>query len=266
MVNILSDSHCHLNYPALAKQRDDVIERARAAGVMRILTAATTMRDFSGVLETTRAYGGVVCSVGVHPHHCAEEGERVTAKDLVRFADDPKVVAIGETGLDYFYDYAPRDEQQRNFREHLRAAKATGLPIIVHTREAEEDTLGILQEEGISKGVLHCFSSKRFLAEAALQMGLYVSFSGMITFGKSEELRNIARAIPLDRLLVETDAPYLAPEPFRGKLCEPAHVVYTARRLAEVKGLAFDEIAQKTTENFLALFGEKIDELPELGK
>jgi TatD DNase family protein len=258
---MLIDSHCHLNYPALAKQRDDVLGRARGAGVMRMLTACTTLKSFAECRDIASAYDDVFCSVGVHPHHCAEDGERVTAKDLIKLADDPNVVAVGETGLDYFYDYAPREEQHRNFREHIRAAIAIGLPLIIHTRDAEDDTLRILLEEGAGKGgklnaVMHCFSSRRELAEEALKLGFYISFSGMLTFNKSEGLRTIARDIPLDRLLVETDAPYLAPEPFRGKLCEPAHVVYTAQKLAELKNVSYDEIAAQTTANFFRLFSK----------
>jgi len=258
---MIADSHCHLDYPALAKQLDAVLARAHQAGVTRMLTACTSMKSFPGVLETAEAHQNVVCSVGVHPHHCAEEGERVTAENLAKLAENRKVVAIGETGLDYFYDRAPREEQHRNFREHLRAAVTTGLPVIVHSREAEDDTLQMLREcregEGGSslRGVMHCFSSRRHLAEAAFDMGFYISFSGILTFAKSEELRSIARDVPLDRLLVETDAPYLAPEPLRGKLCEPAYVVYTARRLAELKDVSYEEIAARTTGNFFTLFG-----------
>ncbi|MDD5586408.1 MAG: TatD family hydrolase [Alphaproteobacteria bacterium] len=256
---MLVDSHCHLNYPALAKQRDEIVARARQAGVVRLLTANTTMKSFSEVREAAASYDDVFCSAGVHPHHCAEEGESVTAADLVKLTNDEKIVAIGETGLDYFYDYAPREEQHRNFREHIRAAIASGLPLIVHSRDAEEDTIRLLQEEGKGrggklKGVMHCFSSKRELAEEALKLGFYISFSGILTFGKSEGLRTIARDIPLDRLLVETDAPYLAPEPYRGKLCEPAFVAHTARKLAEVKNVSYDEIAAQTTANFFRLF------------
>ena len=217
------------------------------------------MKSFADTLDCADTYNDVVCSVGVHPHHCVEEGELITADDLLKFTDNPKVVAIGETGLDYFYDFAPRDEQQRNFREHIRAAVRSSLPLIVHSREAEEDTMKLLREEGAGqggklKGVMHCFSSKRLLADEALMLGFYISFSGIITFKKSEELRAMARDIPLDRLLVETDAPYLAPEPYRGKLCEPAYVTNTARVLAEIKGVAFEDMARQTTDNFFRLF------------
>jgi len=256
---MLIDSHCHLDYPALAKQRDAVMGRAKDADVGLMLNACTTMKKAASVLETAASYDEVVASIGVHPHHCAEEGESVTDGDLLKLTEHPKIVAVGETGLDYFYNYAPKEEQQRNFREHIRAAMKTNLPLIVHSRDAEEDTLSIMKEEGSGqggklKGVMHCFSSKRFLAEEALKLGFYISFSGILTFKKSEELRAIAGDIPLDRLLVETDAPYLAPEPYRGKLCEPAHVVYTARALADVKGVSYESMAAQTTENFLKLF------------
>ncbi len=258
---MLIDSHCHLDYPALKKQADAVVTRARESGVVRMLNAATKMRFFPETLATANAFDDVFCSVGVHPHHCAEEGETVTEQDLLKLTGHPKVAAIGETGLDYFYDFAPRDAQQRNFRDHIAAARKSGLPLIVHSRDAEEDTINLLKEGregqgGELRGVMHCFSSKRVLAEEALKLGFYISFSGILTFKKSEELREIARDVPLDRLLVETDAPYLAPEPYRGKLCEPAYVTNTARVLAEVKGVSFDEICHATTANFFSLFNK----------
>jgi len=256
---MIIDSHCHLNYPALAKQRDAVVARARAAGVRRIVCAATSMKSFAETREAAAAYDDVYCSVGVHPHEASADGEAITADDLVKYADDPKVVGFGETGLDYFYDHSPRDMQQHCFREHIRAAMATGLPLIVHSRDAEDDTIRILNEERAGQGdkltgVMHCFSSRRVLAEEALAMGFYISASGILTFKKSEELRAIFRDVPMDRLLVETDAPYLAPEPFRGKICEPAYVVHTAKVLANVKGVSTDEIAAQTTANFFRLF------------
>lgn len=258
---MLIDSHCHLNYPALVKQRDAVVARAREAGVEKLLCACTMMKGFNEILDAAKAYGEVVGSVGVHPHHCTEEGEVVTARDLLKYTSDPKVVAIGETGLDYFYNYASPEEQQRNFREHILAATQTGLPLIVHSRDAEEDTIKLLNDGrdgqgGTLKGVMHCFSSQRVLADEALKIGFYISFSGIITFKKSEELRAIAKDVPLDRLLVETDAPYLAPEPYRGKLCEPSYVTNTARVLAEVKGVSYEEICRNTTENFYRLFSK----------
>jgi TatD DNase family protein len=257
---MLVDSHCHLDYPALAKDREGVLTRARAAGVVRMVNIGTTRRDFDQVRATAEKYDDVYCSIGVHPHHAADEGENLATDDLLKLAAHPKVVGIGETGLDYYYNHAPVDAQQDSFRRHIHAGIAAGLPIIVHSREAEDDTVRILREEGAQgkkpTGVMHCFSSRRPLAEGALELGFYISLSGILTFKKSEELRSIVRDVPLDRLLVETDSPFLAPEPFRGKVCEPAYVANTARVLAEVKGVAPEEIARQTTENFFRLFSK----------
>lgn len=257
---MLIDSHCHLDYPALVKDRAGVLARAREAGIGRMVNISTTKKDFDAVRATAEAHEDVYCSVGAHPHHVNESGQNFTTEELVELAAHPKVVGIGETGLDYYYDHAPRDEQQESFRAHIRAGLETGLPIIVHSREAEEDTARILREEGqgarTPTGVLHCFSSRRVLAEEALALGFYVSLSGILTFKKSQELRDIVRDVPLDRLLVETDSPFLAPEPYRGKICEPAYVVNTARVLAGVKGVSEDEIARRTTENFFRLFSK----------
>lgn len=273
---MLVDSHCHLEFPALCVDRDAVIDRARKAGVGRMVTIATTIKGFKEVCEIANQYDDVYCSVGVHPHHVSEEGEAVTADDLVVLACNNKVVGIGETGLDYFYNHAPHEAQQRSFREHVRACITTGLPLIVHSRDAEEDTIKILNEERAGQGgdscascsvhrvasrpplsgVMHCFSSRRVLAEEALAMGFYISVSGMITFKKSVELREIIKDIPLERLLIETDSPYLAPEPFRGKDCEPAYVVHTAKMLAELMGVSMAEISERTTENFFRLFNK----------
>ncbi len=254
---MLVDSHCHLDFPALSKQQKDVLERARAAGVARFVNVCTALRDFDAVRKTAEAHEDVFCSFGVHPHHTAEEGEDVSVERIMELTKHPKVIALGETGLDYFYDKSPRDKQQETFRRHIRASKATTLPLIIHSREAEEDTLRLLTEEGQAiSGVLHCFSSRRFLAEEGLKRGLYVSFSGILTFNKSEELRAIARDVPLDRLLIETDAPFLAPQPYRGKTCEPAYVAETARVLADIKGLSFEAMARQTTDNFYRLFSK----------
>lgn len=257
---MLVDSHCHLDYPALAKDREGVVARARQAGVGRMVNISTTRKDFEQVRATAEQFEDVYCTVGVHPHHVADEGENLTAEDLIKLAAHPKVVGIGETGLDNYYKDGPREQQAHSFREHIRAGIATGLPIIVHSRDAEEDTARILREEGAAGkkpiGVLHCFSSRRILAEEALALGFYISLSGILTFKKSEELRNIARDVPMDRLLVETDAPFLAPEPYRGKICEPAYVANTARVLAEIKGVSPEEVARQTTENFFHLFSK----------
>ncbi|MGE3622418.1 MAG: TatD family hydrolase [Bdellovibrionales bacterium] len=254
---MLVDSHCHLDYPAL-KDREGVLARARSAGVVRIVNIGTTRREFGAVQATAQAIPEVYCTFGVHPHHVHEDGENLSEDDIAAGGRGEKVVGIGETGLDYYYNHAPREIQQESFLRHIRAAMKLDLPIVVHSREAEEDTIRILREEatggGKPRGVMHCFSSKRILAEEALDIGFYISLSGILTFKKSEELRAIVRDVPLDRLLVETDSPYLAPEPFRGKPCEPAHVVHTARVLAQVKGVTEEEIARRTTENFFRLF------------
>lgn len=256
---MLIDSHCHLDYPALAKEQQAVVARARAAGVVRMLTISTHLSKAAQVKAVAETYDDVYCTVGTHPHHAGEDEEAATVEDILRAADHPKVVGIGETGLDYFYDKSPRAVQQEGFCAHIRACLATDMPIIIHSRDAEEDTIRMIREEtqgreGALRGVLHCFSSGRILAEQGLELGLYISLSGILTFKKSEELRAIARDVPLDRLLVETDAPFLAPEPYRGKICEPSYVVQTAKVLAEVKGVSMQEIEQRTTENFYRLF------------
>jgi len=256
---MLVDSHCHIDYDPLGEDKAGVVARARAAGVGRMLNIGTTREDFPQICKTAEAFEDVWCTVGVHPHHVSEEGESLTTQDIIALANHPKVVGIGETGLDYYYDHSPRDMQQKSFREHLRACMALNLPAVIHSREAEEDTAKILREEsagGKLTGVMHCFSSRRVLAEDALKLGFYISLSGILTFKKSQELRDIARDIPMDRLLVETDSPYLAPEPFRGKPCEPAYVVHTAKVLAEIKKVSPEEIARLTTENFFRLFGK----------
>ena len=250
---ILVDSHCHLDYPQLA-DREAVLSRARAAGVARMVNIGTTRREFASVQATAENYDDVFCSFGVHPHHVAEEGEEVTTEEIVAATKHPKVVGIGESGLDFYYDKAPRDKQEESFRRHIRAARQTGIPLIIHSRDAETDTIRILKEEGDVPAVLHCFSSKRVLAEEGLKLGLYVSLSGILTFKKSQELRDIVRDVPLNRLLVETDSPYLAPEPYRGKPCEPSYVARTAQALADIKGVSLEEIARITTENFFRLF------------
>ena len=254
---MLVDSHCHLDFPDFAEERDEVVARAMRSGVGRMITISTHLSRFDRIQALAEAYPEVYCSVGVHPHNAGEELAGVSVERLVELARRPKVVGIGESGLDYYYDKSPRPAQAESFRLHCRAARETGLPIIVHTRDAEEDTAQILAEEGAGRGlrgVLHCFSSGRALAEKALELGFYISFSGIVTFRNSDELRAIARDIPLDRLLVETDAPYLAPVPKRGKRNEPAFVVHTAAVLAEAKGVAPDMLARATTENVLRLF------------
>ena len=253
---MLVDSHCHLDFPDLATQREAVLAHAEGAGVGLMLTISTRVRRFSDLLEIVEPHGNVFCSIGTHPHHAAEERD-ITLDEIVKFTRHPKVVAIGEAGLDYHYDNSPRDDQERGFRTHIAAARQTRLPLVIHARDADEDIAGILEEEtarGAFPFVLHCFTGGAELARRGLALGGYVSFSGVVTFKNSEALRDIAKDVPLDRLLVETDAPYLAPEPLRGRTNEPANVAYTAKRLAAVRGVSEAEIAAATTDNFFRLF------------
>ena len=253
---MLVDSHCHLDYLAQDGDLDDVVDRARRAGIGRMLTICTKISEFNLVTDIAATYDDVWCSVGIHPHNVATE-EPVTAEALIDLARGSRVAGIGETGLDYFYDNSPREDQRRSFRAHIAAARETELPLIVHTRDADEDTAGILEDEyakGAFRGVIHCFSTGRQLAERAVKIGFYISLSGILTFKKADELRDTVRALPIERLLVETDAPYLTPTPNRGKRNEPAYVVHTAARLAALKDLAPEALAKTTTDNFFALF------------
>jgi TatD DNase family protein len=255
---MLVDSHCHLDFPDFADELDAVVARARAAGIGRIVTISTRVAKHAGLIAIAERFPDVFCSVGTHPHNAHEELD-VTAADLVARARHPKVVAIGEAGLDYHYDYSPRDAQERGFRTHIAAARETGLPLVIHAREADDDVARILEEEtgkGAFPAVLHCFTGGRDLAMRAIALGLSISFTGIVTFKNSADLRGIAAELPADRILVETDAPYLAPGKFRGKRNEPAYVVETAKVLAETRGIAFDEIARQTTENFFRLFSK----------
>ncbi len=255
---MLVDSHCHLDFPDFDGERDVLVRRASAAGIARMVTISTRVRNFPQVLAIAEQYDEVYCSVGTHPHNAAEETD-VTAEDLLGHASHPKVVAIGEAGLDYHYDKSPRDLQMRGFLVHIEAARRTGLPLVIHARNADEDVERTLEEE-MGKGafpfILHCFSSGRELARVGVALGGYISFSGILTFKNSEELRSIAAEVPRDRLLVETDAPYLAPVPMRGKRNEPSYVVYTAAILAGTTGETPEEIAKTTTDNFFRLFSK----------
>lgn len=255
---MLVDSHCHLDFPDFAEERAAIVARALAAGIGRMVTISTRVKRFQQILEIAEAFSEVYCSVGTHPHNAAEELD-VTAEELVRLSDHPKVVAIGEAGLDYFYDRAPREAQAQGFRTHIAAARRTGLPLVIHSRDADGDMAAILEEEtgkGAFPFILHCFSSGRRLAEVGVALGGYVSFSGILTFKNSTELRAIAADVPRERLLVETDAPYLAPIPHRGKRNEPAYVANTAKVLAETIGVSEAEIADITTENVFRLFAK----------
>lgn len=255
---MLVDSHCHLDFPDFAEERAEVVARARQAGVERMVTISTRVRKFDQIREIAETFDEVYCSVGTHPHNAAEEPD-VTAGDLVRLSRHPKVVAIGEAGLDYHYDHAPREVQARGLRTHIAAARETGLPLVIHARSADEDMAAILEEE-MGKGafpfVLHCFSSGRRLAEVGVALGGYVSFSGILTFRNSQDIRDIAASVPQNRLLVETDAPYLAPIPHRGKRNEPAYVAHTAAVLAETIGVDSAEVRRLTTDNFFCLFSK----------
>lgn len=256
---MLVDHHCHLDFAQFADDRAGVIERARTAGVGVIVTICTRVKRFPEILAIAQAHDNVFCSVGTHPHQADEETE-VTTADLVGLAAHPKVVAIGEAGLDYYYKKSAPANQSESFRRHIRAARETGLPLEIHTRDADEDTARILAEEHAAGGafpaILHCFTGGAELARRAVELGLYVSFSGVVSFKKSEALREVARAVPLDRLLVETDAPFLAPEPYRGKTNEPAFVVHTAAALARVHDVTPDRFAAATTANFFRLFSK----------
>lgn len=253
---MLIDSHCHLDFPDFEAERDAIVARARHAGIGLMVTISTRARQFDRIRAIAEAYPNVFCSVGTHPHNAGEE-EGIEAGELIRLAEHPKVVAIGEAGLDYFYDKAPRAAQAAGFRIHIAAARETGLPLVIHARDADDDIAEILRDEtgkGAFPFILHCFSSGRALAETGVELGGYVSFSGILAFKKSEELRSIARDLPRDRLLVETDAPYLAPPPHRGKRNEPAFVAHTAAVLADAIGVSEAEVAEITTENAFCIF------------
>lgn len=257
------DSHCHLNNNRLRNQKGEpasVIAAARAAGVDGMLTICCRVREELAELTTiARANENVWCTIGTHPHDAGQDAEKaINLDELIALAQsDSKIVGIGESGLDYFYNHSPVDDQQESFRKHIRACIATDLPLVVHARDADEDIIRIIREEGAGtnlRGVMHCFSSGRAMGEAALEFGFYISFSGIVTFKKSTELQDFARAVPADRILVETDAPYLAPEPHRGAVNEPALVVHTGEFVAALRGTDSKTMAQQTTENFFRLF------------
>jgi len=255
---MLVDSHCHLDFPDFADDLDGVVARARAVDIGRIVTISTRVAKHAGLIAIAERFPDVFCSVGTHPHNAHEELD-VGAADLVARARHPKVVAIGEAGLDYHYDLSPRDAQEQGFRAHIAAARETGLPLVIHAREADADMARILEEEtrrGAFPAVLHCFTGGRDLAMRAIALGLSISFTGILTFKKSDDLRAIAAELPAERILVETDAPYLAPGKFRGKRNEPSFVVETARTLAQVRGVSAEDIARQTTENFFRLFAK----------
>jgi TatD DNase family protein len=255
---MLVDSHCHLSHPDLADDVDAVVEQARAAGVGAMLNICTRLDEFVAVRGIAEQCADIYCSVGVHPHE-ASDHRYLTAAHLGELAAHPRVVAIGETGLDYYYDNSPRKEQVARFSTHCQAARETGLPLVVHSRDADDETASILAEAaatGSIGGVIHCFTGSPRLAQAALDLGFYISFSGILTFKKADDLRAIATTVPLDRLLVETDAPYLAPAPMRGQRNEPAFVTHTAAALAQLRGISSEALHECTTANFFRLFAK----------
>jgi TatD DNase family protein len=242
---LLTDTHCHLDFPDFATDLEGIVARARAAGVHRLVTISTRVRKAAVYQSLAEHFENVFFSIGTHPHNAAEEPD-ISLETLLRMSEHPKCVAIGEAGLDYHYDKSPRDLQAQSFRLQIAAARITGLPLVIHARAADDDMIAILEEEmakGSFSAILHCFSSGALLAQVGLKLGLYLSFSGILTFKNSADLRSIAAETPLDRLLVETDAPYLAPVPHRGKTNEPAFTAHTAQILAEVKGLSLTEMA-----------------------
>ena len=251
------DSHCHLDYPGLAAEVDDVVARATAAGVTTLLTIATRLSSFATVLDLADRFPGVWVASGVHPHQAADEPGALKPEPFIANAQHPKVVAIGECGLDYFYDKSPRDVQAASFRAQLEAARQAGLPFIVHTRDADADTAAILDEaaaKGTRAGVIHCYSTSPALGHKAVAQGLHLGLGGILTFKRSDELRATVRALPKERILLETDSPYLAPMPYRGKRNEPAYIPYVAAVLAELWDTDTAEVARITTENFFRLF------------
>ena len=255
---MLIDSHCHLNYKGLVEEQGAVLDRARQSGVTAMLNISTRESEWRDIVATAEREKDVWASIGIHPHE-ADAHPDVDLGKLVEEAAHPRVVAIGETGLDYYYDHSDRERQRQSFRTHIHAARETGLPIIVHTRDAEEDTAEIMAEEmeqGAYSGVIHCFTASEDFAQKALALGLYISISGIVTFKNAKDLKETAAKLPSDRLLVETDAPFLAPVPHRGKTGEPAFVTDTARYLAELRGEEYEQLCETTARNFYQLFSK----------
>ncbi len=252
------DSHCHLDYEGLAENLPDVIARSEAAGVGLMLSISSRVKKFDTILKIAQDNPTIYCTVGTHPHNAHEELD-ISVSDLVKLTKHERVVGIGEAGLDYHYDLSPRDAQMQGFRNHIAAARETGLPLVIHTRMAEDDTARVLEDEmgkGAFKAVLHCFTSQQWLAERGVELGLYVSFSGILTYKNADDLRATAKALPADRILVETDAPFLAPVPFRGRSNEPSFVAKTLEELARVRLVSRDDMAKQTSDNFFALFSK----------
>lgn len=255
---MIVDSHCHLNFPEMVEDLPAILERAAAVGVSHMVCICSYIDEFAAIRAMAEAHDNIFCSVGVHPHD-AGRAEPVTLDQLLELSSHPKVIGIGETGLDFFYDKSPRDIQEINFRVHIQAARETGLPIIIHTRDADQKTMEILTEEyekGPFPGLIHCFTAGADLARMALDIGFYISFSGIVTFNNAGDLRDIAKTVPLDRILVETDAPFLAPVPERGKRNEPAFVVHTAAKVAELLGQTPEDMARISSDNFFTAFAK----------
>ena len=255
---MLVDSHCHLDFPKLAEDREGVLARAEEAGVKVMQTISTKLSRFPEILKIAEAHENVWCSVGVHPHSADQEGP-ASADPLLNHVNHPKVIGVGEAGLDYFHKNSTPANQAAGFRAHIEAARQSGLPLIVHTRDADEDTLAIMKDElsrGRYEAVIHCYSSSPALGYEAVELGFYLGLGGILTFKRSEELRETVAKVPLDRILLETDSPYLAPEPYRGKKNEPAYVAFVAAKLAEVKQVSVGEIETATTDNFFRLFNK----------
>lgn len=257
------DSHCHLTHDKFGGLTpENLVENALKSGVEGMLTISCRIHDeFPHILQTTKQFKNVWCTVGTHPHDAGKDTEKkISQSEIVKIANsDPKIIGIGETGLDYFYNHSSREDQDASFRKHIRACIETGLPMVVHARDADEDIIKTIKEESAGQkltGVMHCFSSGAKMAEQALDLGFYISFSGIVTFKKATELQDIARKVPLDCLLAETDAPYLAPEPYRGKVNQPAYVSHTGKKLAELHNIAGEEMARHTSENFFRLFSK----------
>jgi len=258
MSNKIVDSHCHLNFPQFKDKLDEIVNRALDKGVSKMLTISTKLNEISNLEDISKTYSEVYNSVGIHPHECKNYKD-LCLEDLLKYTKNPKCIGIGESGLDFYYENSPKELQIELFKIHIEAARKSFLPLIVHTRAADSETIEILQNEmkrGKFAGLIHCFSTTRELAEKAIDLGFYISLSGIITFNKSNELRNIVKELPLNRLLVETDAPYLTPEPYRGKCNEPSYVVHTAKYLANIMNVDIDTVANKTTENFNKLFNK----------
>src|SRR3981189_1927883 len=255
---MLVDSHCHLDFPDFAEDLDAIVARAAAAGIGRIVTISTRVRRLGGLLAIAERIPQVCSSVGTGPHH-ADEEDGIAADELIELTDHPRVVALGQAGLDNFYQHGSREAQERGFRAHIAAARATGLPLVIHTRDADDDCGRILEDEvakGSFRAVLHCYTGGRELAMKVISLGLSISFTGILTFKKSQALRDLAAELPADRIMIETDAPYLAPGKFRGKRNEPSYVIEIAKVLAETRGVSFEEISRQTTENFFRLFSK----------